>query len=352
MSTPYPGSSPKKRKHAQDSNAGPSPKRSKKERKHKHRHGDEEFVLVKASLVVSIPPVFASNPSQGVEEMLDSMVMRYIPPLRGVVLTHSNIRFLQSTANIQGDSPYAICNVGFDATVWSPRVGQRLTGKINLCSPDHVSLLVHRTFNVSIPRHHIPRTEWVFEYGAAENDPEYGAGSAAARDADYAAGQRVEEAGIDTVPSETLAEGQDDHAAASAGRWVHAVTGLPLGSDSATLQFTVVGLIIANQMLSLVGSIQPDPFSPEHVAPAQDVLARDEQQDSDSGDKEKDDAESQKHKRKKGEERKERKRKKATEGKPHKRKPEGEKESEREKGEAADSKERKPSKKKKKKEDE
>ena len=41
-------------------------------------------------------------------------------------------------------------------------------------------------------------------------------------------------------------------------------------------------LTIANQMLSLVGSIQLDPFSPDHVAPAQNVDAHaDEHQDSD-----------------------------------------------------------------------
>ena len=49
-----------------------------------------------------------------------------------------------------------------------------LAGKINLCSPDHISLLVHRTFNVSIPRHHITTDSYEFEYGPAENDPEFG----------------------------------------------------------------------------------------------------------------------------------------------------------------------------------
>lgn len=166
MSTPAKDSSSLKRKHHHSDDAGPSTKKPKKERKHHHKstHSDEEFVLVQASLVVSIPPVFASNPSQGVEEMLDSMVMRYvsstiysfhvqvrilryIPSLRGVVLTHSNLRFLQSSATIQGDSPYATCNVGFDATVWSPRVGQLLSASYTTLSLDrshlHASLRSH-----------------------------------------------------------------------------------------------------------------------------------------------------------------------------------------------------------------
>lgn len=140
-------------------------------------------------------------------------------------------------------------------------------GKINLSSPDHISLLVHRTFNVSIPRHHITTDVYEFEYGPAENDPEFGAGGA--------------EETTQNAPAEG-AEGQ----AESDGRWVHKVTGTKLGDADASLEFTVVGCVIsiflafasahaksysmtiANQMLSLVGSIQPNPFSPEHVPKA------------------------------------------------------------------------------------
>lgn len=140
-------------------------------------------------------------------------------------------------------------------------------GKINLSSPDHISLLVHRTFNVSIPRHHITTDVYEFEYGPAENDPEFGAG------------------GAEETTQDAPAEGADGQTE-SGGRWVHKVTGTKLGDADASLEFTVVGcvtsiylafasahaksysLTIANQMLSLVGSIQPNPFSPEHVPKA------------------------------------------------------------------------------------
>lgn len=135
----------------------------------------------------------------------------------------------------------------------------RLAGKVNLCSPDHVSLLVHRTFNVSIPRRHIPTDNWEFEYGPAENDPEFGAGAH-----DEGPGEEK------NTESDPVIEGS--------GRWVHKITGSALGDVSGDLEFTVIGcveyllssrlmlttdvtrLTIANQMLSLVGSIQPDPF--------------------------------------------------------------------------------------------
>lgn len=37
---------------------------------------DREFQLVKSTMTVSVAPVFAGNPQAGVEELLDSLVMR------------------------------------------------------------------------------------------------------------------------------------------------------------------------------------------------------------------------------------------------------------------------------------
>lgn len=48
---------------------------AKKRRKESH-DTKSEFRVVNASLVLSVPPVFAANPLVGVQEMLDSMVMR------------------------------------------------------------------------------------------------------------------------------------------------------------------------------------------------------------------------------------------------------------------------------------
>ncbi|KAJ7188353.1 hypothetical protein C8R46DRAFT_1054528 [Mycena filopes] len=182
--------------------------KSKTKGKGKARETDAEaqFRTVQASLVVSVPPMFASNPHAGVQEMLDSMVM-------------------------------------------SPHIRMKLVGKINLCSPDHISLLLHRTFNVSIPRHHIPTEEWEFEHAPADAEPD-----------EPAADVEPDEA----APEETaqLAEQLDGK---ETGSWVHKITGEKLGGENGYLEFTVIGLTVANEMLSLVGSIQYDPFSPEHV---------------------------------------------------------------------------------------
>jgi DNA-directed RNA polymerase I subunit RPA43 len=72
---PETSSPSKKSKKDNKSKSGSSKKKDKG--KGKSKSSGSEFRLVNASLVVSIPPVFASNPRAGVEEMLDSMVMRY-----------------------------------------------------------------------------------------------------------------------------------------------------------------------------------------------------------------------------------------------------------------------------------
>lgn len=97
-----------------------------------------------------------------------------------------------------------------------------IAGKVNLCSPDHISLLVHRTFNVSIPRHHIPTDTWEFEYGPAENDPEYGAVA---------------------KEDEERPDGEADKEHETGGKWVHKVTGKALGGKTGMPEFTVIGYV-------------------------------------------------------------------------------------------------------------
>ncbi|KAF8557601.1 hypothetical protein OG21DRAFT_1434806 [Imleria badia] len=221
----------------------PKPKSPKDKGKSRALDLPGEFCVINASLVLSIPPVFASDLRAGVEEMLDSMVMRYIPSLQGVLLAHSNIRFLSKTASIHGDCPFAVCNVSFDATVWGPRVSMKLVGRINLFSPDHISLLVHRTFNVSIPRHHIPQDQWTFEYGPAENDPEFWEG----RDTDTggepksAAEQDDDVEMNDSTGPKASGETRE---AESSGRWVHHLTGSRLGDPNGYVEFTVIGYVL------------------------------------------------------------------------------------------------------------
>jgi len=83
---PVPSTHHKKRKHlaTEDHDA---PRKKKEKLKHvKGKRTDpstSEFRVTKATLTLSVPPVFASNLRAGVEEMLDSMIMRCDGPFLG-----------------------------------------------------------------------------------------------------------------------------------------------------------------------------------------------------------------------------------------------------------------------------
>ncbi|KAF8200868.1 hypothetical protein BJ912DRAFT_921453 [Pholiota molesta] len=73
-------------------------------------------------------------------------------------------------------------------------------------------------------------------------------------------------------------EKENDHQ--GGGKWVHKVTGDVLGGSAGLLEFT---LTVANEMLSLLGSLQPDPFSPRHIV-NQQPEKKDEDEESSASD--------------------------------------------------------------------
>ena len=168
-------------------------------------------------LNLPIPPVFTSDPYSAFSDLLDTLVMRYVPQLSGVLITHAPTRFLQDTAVFSADSAFATANVGFECVVWRPKIGQVLEGNIALSSPSHVSLLLYGLFNASIPASHLS-AEWEFV-----NDHE-------------AAGQGM-------------------------GYWRSKVDSSKLGGQDGKLCFTVISLTVANHMLSLHGSLLDEPFN-------------------------------------------------------------------------------------------
>ncbi|KAG8897546.1 hypothetical protein FRB99_008095 [Tulasnella sp. 403] len=180
---------------------------------------------------LSLPPLFATDPMEGVEDMLEHLSLRYVGSLGGVLIDYSNITLLHDTARMIEECPFAVVDIEFDATVWCPKIGMRLDGKVNLFSPDHISLLRHDTFNVSIPNSYIPKSEYVFQHYPAENDPEFGAGSS-----DW-----HERTGGGQAADGTT--GRDEDMVESMGRWVKRSTGERIGGKDGIVDFTVVGSI-------------------------------------------------------------------------------------------------------------
>ena len=147
-------------------------------------------------------------------------------------------------------------------------------GRIKLCSPDHIAILIHRTFNVSIPRHHIPTDNWEFEYGTLEEEeetPNSNDPNTATTDSQENQNPNDEESGnsksvrfdntTDTGssdPTEAVVDKdkdstEDELGEPSLGYWVHKVTGEKLGDKNGQLEFTVIGY----RILSLSPSPPP-----------------------------------------------------------------------------------------------
>ncbi|PKI85304.1 hypothetical protein MVES1_001014 [Malassezia vespertilionis] len=197
------------------------------------REGAVEGVLsglakISATMNLAIPPVWMGDAGASMMDQLDTLVMRYIPQLEGVLITHSDAHFKSALGEIYGDSAFAEAPVAFRALVWRPEIGMMLEGVITLSSPSHVSLLLHDTFNAAISAEHLPVGEWEFAY--------------------------YEEGAVQ----------RSDPNDRSLGLWRHKKTGSPLGGNEHKLLFTVISMTVANRMLSLHGSLLKDPFS---VAP-------------------------------------------------------------------------------------
>lgn len=95
----------------------------------------------------------------------------------GVVISYSNIRFLQKMGRIMYDCPFLHIDITAQFISFSPKVGsslgftatvtlisQCIVGVVNKQSPDHVGLLIYDIFNGSIPSHHLTaKYEWSYE---------------------------------------------------------------------------------------------------------------------------------------------------------------------------------------------
>ncbi|CAO1634710.1 unnamed protein product [Sympodiomycopsis kandeliae] len=198
-------------------------------------------------ITLSIPPIHASQPTVALSEIFDSLVMRFIPPLNGVLVSHGESYFLVDgkvskdekdvppSAIIDSDGAFASVRAGVECCVWRPRIGQKIQGRITLSTPSHVSLLIHSTFNASIPSNHMEDYEYVEGHSgnAASNEDEEG--------------------------DEEMLDGNDQD---DDGYWRHKKTKERLGgSTDGLVTFIVIGLTISSPSLSLTGSLLSKPFS-------------------------------------------------------------------------------------------
>ncbi|XP_039287288.1 DNA-directed RNA polymerase I subunit RPA43-like [Nilaparvata lugens] len=99
---------------------------------------------------VNISPFQLQNLTGFIREYLDSLVATYDPELSGIILSHQKIK-VNPEFNVEGDGTNKLLYIA-DIYVFRPKIGSVLTGVVNQKSKDHVGCLVHRVFNVTIPK--------------------------------------------------------------------------------------------------------------------------------------------------------------------------------------------------------
>ncbi|GJN88163.1 hypothetical protein Rhopal_001128-T1 [Rhodotorula paludigena] len=293
--------------------------------------GDAQFIAFKATMRIPIAPVFASRGDNhipaadggmdGVREVLAGWVMRYLPPIRAVLLSFTPTpRFLHPAASFPAaanpfdhlapinpralvsspqpgagagaededdevirvktlpmipGSGFTLADVEWEGVGWRPRIGMKLVGTLTLSSPSHVSLLLHNLFNASIPSSHVPSDTWVFDPDCPVPAVVLERRNAAVplksvvEEVVRSAEKSVEGENAETgeVEEPKLEEAKEEEAEeeghdAERGWWVHRATREPLGGKDGRLEFTLVDLTTTNSLLSCTGSLLADPFSP------------------------------------------------------------------------------------------
>ncbi|PWN51028.1 hypothetical protein IE53DRAFT_410450 [Violaceomyces palustris] len=188
------------------------------------------FETVYPVIDLPIPPIWIGNPYAAFADLMDTLVMRYVPQLSGVLITHNPTQFLKESAILDSDSAFSVAPIGFECVVWRPKVGMTLEGRISLSSPSHVSLLLYGTFNASISASHLPSNDWEFIF-----DEE-----------------------VEPLESSDSNESVSDR---SLGYWKRIGGDERLGGADGSLSFTVISMTVANHMLSLHGSLLENPFA-------------------------------------------------------------------------------------------
>ncbi|ORY93036.1 hypothetical protein BCR43DRAFT_496220 [Syncephalastrum racemosum] len=202
------------------------------------------FSQIEVKLYLHLAPLWANNPMEGITEQLNAFMMKYVPEVDGIVLAHSDTRLVNDKGIILNESPFCHFYVRVKFLVWKPRKNTRLVGQINLQSQDHIGLLIFGTFNASIPRARIPSDK--YEWRAFETPVE------------ATPTEKNEEEDEDSEESEENAEENSvmvGRKRSKHGEWVVTSTGEALGGNDGIVEFNVVDIIEANDILTVTGSL-------------------------------------------------------------------------------------------------
>ncbi|CAG9786175.1 unnamed protein product [Diatraea saccharalis] len=111
---------------------------------------------------LALQPWCLGNPKESVKSLLDYKVGKFDKEFNGILLSYKNLRLLQNVGSIRNDNADIHFQVQADYFIFRPYVGATLKGIVNKKSTTHLGILVHRVFNVVIPRPtEEPGSKWI-----------------------------------------------------------------------------------------------------------------------------------------------------------------------------------------------
>ncbi|KAM3964435.1 RNA polymerase I subunit F [Aphomia sociella] len=111
---------------------------------------------------LALQPWCLGNLKESIKNLLDYKIGKYDKEFNGILLSYKNLRILQNVGSIRNDNADIHFQVQADYFIFRPHVGATLKGIVNKKSPTHLGILVHRVFNVVIPRPtEEPGNKWI-----------------------------------------------------------------------------------------------------------------------------------------------------------------------------------------------
>ncbi|KAJ2946033.1 hypothetical protein O0L34_g4951 [Tuta absoluta] len=111
---------------------------------------------------LALQPWCLGNLKESLKNLLDYKIGKYDKEFSGILLSYKNLRVLQNIGTIRNDNADVHFQVQADYFIFRPYVGATLKGVVNKKSTTHLAILVHRVFNVVIPRPtEEPGNKWI-----------------------------------------------------------------------------------------------------------------------------------------------------------------------------------------------
>ncbi|XP_033338955.2 RNA polymerase I subunit F [Megalopta genalis] len=97
-------------------------------------------------------PFHLTNLNASLNEILSSNLNSYDSELKGFLLAYQNPKLLTPLGEIFYDTCFIHIDVEAEFYIFRPEVGSSIKGIVNKKGVDHIGVLVHKAFNVSIPK--------------------------------------------------------------------------------------------------------------------------------------------------------------------------------------------------------